>query len=281
MSTRILGETLDIHGGGKDLIFPHHENEIAQAEAATGKPFARYWMHNGFVTMDREKMSKSIGNVLNIRDLLKEYHPEVLRYFLLSIHYRSPLDFSPESIGEVENALGRFYFALDRMNRACGDASPKDVDDGRLSDDEREVRKETTLLRERFVESMDDDFNTASAIGHLFSLVKAVNRMLDAQQGAVRETGVAVLASAREALLETCGILGLLRDTPEGFAAFQEQRGLEKANIDRELIDSLVAERMAARKAKNWARADELRKQLTDMNVVIEDRPEGTVWRMA
>ena len=280
MSTRILGPTLDIHGGGKDLIFPHHENEIAQAEGVTGKQFARYWMHNGFVNMGKDKMSKSLGNVLNIRDILKVHHPEVVRFFLLSKHYRSPLDYSPEIMQEMENALERIYTAFVRLEEVCKDREQSIPSKESLNEDERDVLDRSESLTQGFMEAMDDDFNTARAIGYLFPLVKSVNRLLDASTGELSETSTAVLTAARKAIREICSILGILQAKPDDFFALKENKTLREFEIDRDEIDRLVAERSKARKEKNWTRADEIRDKLKEWNIVLEDTPEGTSWRI-
>ena len=276
MATRILGPTLDIHGGGKDLIFPHHENEIAQAEGSSGKPFVRYWMHNGFVNMNQEKMSKSLGNVLNIREILKAYHPEVIRFFLLSKHYRSPLDYSPEIMKEMKNALERVYQTLDRLDQKIDKGVTPNYDHaGALY---RDVLDKTGHLLKRMNESMDDDFNTAKAIGFIFPLLRSVNRILDELPG--NNPAPDCLAKARETVNEFGRVMGLFQAKPEDFLTFNTHRVLDDSDMDQSKVERLVRERTEARKNKNWNRADEIRDQLAKHNVVLEDRPEGTIWRI-
>lgn len=238
MGMDLLGEQFDIHGGGVDLQFPHHENEIAQSEAATGKRFANYWMHAGLLQINNEKMAKSTGNFLTIESVLKKYPAEVLRYFLLSSHYRSVLNYSDEAINNAHKALMRLYQAL------------KD------KDTEGEIEKTWV---DAFFEKMNDDFNTPEALSVLFDLSRTLNK-----------TPSASLAAT---LKHLGGILGLLQDSPQVFL----QTGLQDAK--RAHIEGLIAERLEARAQKNWARADEIRKQLLQEGVVLEDTAEGTTWR--
>jgi cysteinyl-tRNA synthetase len=256
MSETYLGETFDIHGGGKDLIFPHHENEIAQSEGATGKPFARYWMHNGFVNINQEKMSKSLGNFLMIKDILKSYHPEALRLFLLSNHYRSPIDFTDKAMDEATVALDKIYAALERTQSSAGVSGAVNGDSWN-----------------RFAEAMDDDFNTAKGIGILFDAVRNINRLLDENIDGIIET-------ERADILKMGEILGILAETPTTYFEKRKASALKKEAVDPAVIDQMVQERTDARKAKNWAKADELRKKLESMNVILEDRAGGTVWKM-
>jgi len=279
MSASIIGPTLDIHGGGKDLIFPHHENEIAQAEGATGKPFVRFWMHNGFVNMNKEKMSKSLGNVLNIRELVKLYHPEVVRFFLLSKHYRSPLDYSDEVMKEMENALGRMYKLVQRIDEAGADGSAKAP--AGIDEIEKDMTDKAESLMKEFREAMDDDFNTARAIGYLFPLVKSANRLLDEAGDSLTPDNLVALKKTRAALMEVGSLLGLLQAPPREFFGFLKDRELKEAGVDRDEIQRLVDQRAEARRSKDWARADTLRDKLSELNVIVEDRPEGPVWRFA
>ena len=265
MSSKYLGLPFDIHGGGEDLVFPHHENEKAQAEALTGGRFVNYWVHNGFVRIDQEKMSKSLGNFLTIQDILKKYHPEVLRLFLLSAHYRSPLDYNQEAMAEADEGLGRLYETLARIDSRLASAPPPA--EGPLA----VLAAET---KESFTAAMDNDFNSAQALGYLFSLARAANRGL--------ETGKRLggLEQAREALADLAGILGLLARTPEEFAAEREALLVDREGLDPAAIQALVEERTQARKDKDFARADEIRDRLTEMGVVILDSPEGTTWKL-
>lgn len=269
MSNQYLGPSFDIHGGGRDLLFPHHENERAQSIAANGGHFARYWVHNGFVTVDSEKMSKSLGNFLTIRDALKEFHPEVLRAFLLSKHYRSPVDFSKEAVMAIHSGVIRIYRTLERVEQAIGpvDRSGVVVD----------LAKEgLSPFLKRFVEIMDDDINTAGALGIIFDKVRKINRIMDSLP-AQGEKGSIQLAQEREELLIASSVLGLLEREP---AHFFEELPKEEKGIDREEIERLIAERAEARARKDWAKADSIRDKLKSMGVVVEDTPKGTIWRI-
>ena len=269
MSSHFLGESFDIHGGGKDLIFPHHENEIAQSEAAFGKPFARYWMHNGFVNINKEKMSKSLNNFLMIKDVLKTYHPETVRLFLLSNHYRSPIDFTEQAMDEARIALDKIYTTLGRIE--------KYIDGPTVNDGETPANSAWT----RFAAAMDDDFNTALGIGVLFETVRELNRKMDGytEKEPLPEEG-AFLSRTRHELLKMGQVLGILRQTPESYFEHQKNQQLDKNQINADEIDALVKERTLARREKNWARADEIRDQLQEMNIVVEDRADGPVWKV-
>lgn len=256
MAIKHLGETIDIHGGGPDLIFPHHENEIAQSEAATGKPFARFFMHVGYLNINNEKMSKSLGNFFTVREILKEYEPEVLRFLMLSSHYRSPINFSKELMEQSKNALERLYTALYAMEHL-----EKVTPERPATPEEEEYLKKLLQNKDKFIESMDDDFNTASAIAALFDLVREFNVSLNenSSREAVKKT--------KELLLELGGVLGL-------FSKFQP------ALLDEE-IERMIKERQEARKAKNYALADKIRDELRARGIIIEDTPTGTRWRRA
>jgi cysteinyl-tRNA synthetase len=270
MSNRFLGPTFDIHGGGRDLLFPHHENERAQSVAANGAEFARYWVHNGFVTVESEKMSKSLGNFLTIRDALEAYHPEVLRLFLLSKHYRSPLDFSRDAVRDLQAGLVRIYRTLQRLEERIGPEPAAVLESsGALSDE-----PEDPFLAQ-FVSLMDDDLNTAAATGLIFEKVKELNRRMDASDEG-GETGDDALADERSRLLLAAGVLGLLNRPP---AEFLEALARPAGEQDSERIERLVAERAEARRQKNWQRADEIRDELRKQGVVLEDGPGGTAWR--
>lgn len=261
MSRAFLGESFDIHGGGKDLVFPHHENEIAQSEAAFGVSFAKYWMHNGFVNINSEKMSKSLGNFLMIKDVLKNCHPEALRLFLLSSHYRNPVDYTHQYIEEAESGLEKIYAILHRIEEAGIEPTPY----GDLWD--------------RFCESMDDDFNTAKAVGFIFDSVRNTNRLLDGPD--INEADKKTVAGESFALKKIGRILGLFNESPADFLNKKKSRAIESGSIDPEEIEKLVVERRESRKAKNFARADEIRKILKERNITLEDRPDGTtVWKI-
>jgi cysteinyl-tRNA synthetase len=266
MSRRFLGETFDIHGGGKDLIFPHHENEIAQSEAAHGKPFARYWMHNGFVNIDNEKMSKSLNNFLMVKDILESYHPESVRLFLLSSHYRSPIDFSDQNLKESEKALDKIYGVLKRLDQEAG-----------LADSDRAAAAGNYW--KAFCEAMDDDFNTAKGVGILFNLVKEANRMLDEDKKSLKAKGV--LVTLITDLMQMARILGILQQPWHSFFEERANNQLRNMAISAEAIDELVAERAAARNNKDWKRADEIRNQLEEIGILLEDKDDGTHWKAA
>lgn len=251
MSTKYLGETIDIHAGGQDLTFPHHENEIAQTEAATGKPFANYWMHNGYITIDNEKMSKSKGNFFTVRDILQEYEGEVMRFFLLSGHYRSPINFSRELMDQAKNGLARMRNARSNLKHLINTGS------GSMTADEGEKFKALEAYRDKFIAAMDDDLNTADAISAVFELIKDINTYV--KDGASAEFAEKCL----NLLTELTDVLGLLQD--------KEEVGGE---VDEEL-QKLIDERQAARKAKDFKRADEIRDMLKAQGIILEDTPQG------
>ncbi len=263
MSNRYLGETFDIHGGGKDLIFPHHENEIAQSEAVHGKPFARYWMHNGFVNIDNEKMSKSLNNFLMIKDILATCHPETVRLFLLSNHYRSPIDFSDQNLKESEKALDKIYGLAKRLDESghCAVPGPDALGGSHW---------------QSFCKAMDDDFNTAKGIGILFNLVKEANRLLDDDNG--DETLAATFGAD---MIRMGGILGILQLDWRDYFDQRTHSQLEAVAFSTQEIDDLVAERTAARNRKDWKRADEIRNRLEQSGIVLEDGAQGTTWKVS
>ncbi|TSA00607.1 MAG: cysteine--tRNA ligase [Deltaproteobacteria bacterium] len=268
MSMKHLGETFDIHGGGKDLVFPHHENEIAQSEAATGKPFARYWLHNGFVNVNNEKMSKSLGNFFTLRDVLAQVKPEVLRFFLASSHYRSPIDYSDQSLTEARAGLDRLYRVREKAEacRAAG-AAPSQIPSG-------EDAAPLLSAPARFGEAMDDDFNTAAALGHLFDAIRALNRLAPAEPSLERERAGIFLAGY-ELLDPLFGVLGLLRaPSAEHF----QGAGVAGRMGEGEILAGIEARR-AARAAKQYAEADRIRKELDAAGVLLEDGKGGTTWK--
>ncbi|HMA84501.1 MAG TPA: cysteine--tRNA ligase [Desulfosalsimonadaceae bacterium] len=272
MSADYLGKSFDIHGGGKDLIFPHHENEIAQSEAAYGKSFVKYWIHNGFVNINSEKMSKSLGNFLMIKDILKTYHPESVRLFLLSNHYRSPVDFTDQAIKEASSALDKIYTLLERIESTFGEL-PATADPG------AEAETNGTEFWQSFCHAMDDDFNTAQGMGVLFDAVRQANRLLD-ESPANSAAQEKILAICRE-MLNIGNVLGLLAEIPAQYFEKQREAVLEHASVDVETIEKLVKDREAARKAKDFQTADRIRDQLKEMHIQLEDRPDGTIWRYA
>ena len=250
MSTCALGNHFDIHGGGADLQFPHHENEIAQSEGATGEPFVNVWMHNGFVRVNEEKMSKSLGNFFTVREILERYRPEEVRYFILTSQYRSPLNYDDEHLDNARGALTRFYTAL----RGLPDAGPATGTDS---------------FRERFHAAMDDDFNTPEALAVLFDLAREINRVRDQDSAQAAALGAELRALG--------GILGILQGDPEAYLrgeGLAETGGLADAEIE-----SLIEQRLAARKARDWATADRIRDELAQAHILLEDGPGGTSWR--
>ncbi|MBW2663526.1 MAG: cysteine--tRNA ligase [Deltaproteobacteria bacterium] len=268
MSVEYLGETFDIHGGGKDLIFPHHENEIAQSEGAFEKPFVNYWIHNGFVNINKEKMSKSLGNFIVLKEMIKHYHPEALRLFLLSKHYRSPVDFTDKAMNEAVSSLDKIYALIERIEKQF---EP-------LSDNDK--ARNATVFWKQFCLAMDDDFNTALGIAALLETVRSMNHLLDENKNSFSQDVEDKVRSGLSDILKMGAILGILNESPGDYFTKKRSTDLEKKSIDSEMIDSMINERIAARKAKDWSKADNIRKQLEDMGIIIEDRSEGTVWKV-
>ncbi|HET6420740.1 MAG TPA: cysteine--tRNA ligase [Geobacteraceae bacterium] len=281
MSMKYLGETLDIHGGGKDLIFPHHENEIAQSEAATGRPFVKYWLHNGFVNINSEKMSKSLGNFFTIREILEKFDRETLRLFLLTAHYRSPLDFSDQNMKEAEAGIERIYGTLARMDEVLAgkSVSGMSVDKQSLNEAELELLEKTETLLDRFGEAMDDDFNTAMALGGIFELLRCVNKVIVDSKG-FSEAIVPVLAQAKAKLLEIGTVLGSFTANPHEYLQNVKKKKSEGLGISEDEINSLIEERAQARKAKDYKRSDEIRDFLLSRNIVLLDSAQGTTWKV-
>jgi len=278
MSQKYLGETLDIHGGGKDLVFPHHENEIAQSEAATGKPFARYWIHNGFVNINKEKMSKSLGNILTLKEIFKDWRPEAIRLFLLSSHYRSPVDFSFDGLSEVKSALDRFYATLGSIQEELKGPPPsqKKFESSPIKD----ARQILESFRTKFEEAMDDDFNTAQALGHFFDLQRHLNSLLDISKKQRTEEILAMLKEGFEYFTRLGSIFGLFQEDPQNYLNEQKKEGLKRLNLAEEEILRRINERNLARKEKNWKRADEIRNDLLSKGIVLEDTSAGTIWKI-
>jgi cysteinyl-tRNA synthetase len=279
MSQKYLGDSFDIHGGGRDLIFPHHENEISQSEAATGKPFARYWIHNGFVNINKEKMSKSLGNILTIKEVLKDWHPEVIRLFLLSNHYRSSVDFSEESLGEAKSGLDRFYTTLKALQEEVANparSKPGKIDAATLS----AARQAIETFQGRVEEAMDDDFNTAQALGHFYDLQTRLNNLLTLSKGQPTEEMLPLLKKARDNFSKMGWIFGLFREDSEKYLERQRREGLKKLNLSEEEVLKGIEQRNEARKTKDWKRADEIRNDLLSKGIVLEDSPAGTIWKL-
>ena len=256
MSKKYLGEQIDIHGGGEDLIFPHHENEIAQSESCSGKEFARYWMHNAFLNIDNRKMSKSLGNFFTVREISEKYDLQVLRFFMLNAHYRSPLNFSAELMESSKNALERIQTAVDNLKFLAEHASAQE-----MTPEEAAKAEEAAKYEKAFDDSMDDDFNTADAIAAIFDLVKFANTTAD------EKSSKAYAETLREKIQGLCDIMGLITE--------------KKEELLDEDIEKLIEERQAARKAKNFARADEIRAELLEKGIVLEDTREGVKWKRA
>ncbi|MBI5844715.1 MAG: cysteine--tRNA ligase [Deltaproteobacteria bacterium] len=262
MSRERLGHSFDIHGGGSDLIFPHHENEIAQSEAAFGGTFVKYWMHNGFVNVNSEKMSKSLGNFFTVGEALKKYHPESIRLFLLSKHYRGPVDFSDAAMNDAASGLDRLYACLLRGQELTGHSAVS----GSGSWANYPIK---------FREAMDDDFNTAAALGVLFEAVRYANRLMD-EAGKLSEISI-LLKDIRE----MGGLLGLFSQNPAAYFESRKEAHAERSSVDTARIERLIAERAAARKARDFKAADEVRNRLKEMGVLIEDGPAGTTWKFS
>jgi len=283
MSMKYLGETFDIHGGGQDLIFPHHENEIAQSQACTGKLFARYWLHNGFVTVHREKMSKSLGNFFTVREILERYKPEAVKFFLLSTHYRSPIDFSEDRLEEATRALERFYNTFKDVEalqalakRSQGQGGTRRAPGPGSAEPAREnLDAEISTLKKGFEAAMDDDFNTADALGYLFEMVKRINlAVTQVRSGeSYEETTVLPLVQAVSTVKSLGRILGLFLEG-DGKAPQPGEEDLVAG-----LIEILIALRKQARQEKNWKLADQIRDRLSQLGIVLKDHPGGeTSW---
>ena len=256
MSTKYLGQPFDIHGGGRDLIFPHHENEIAQSEGATGQPLARFWIHNGFLNINQEKMSKSLGNFFTINDILKDFDAVALRHYFLSSQYRSPMDFSTEGLAEAARGTDRIYETLERVGQATGTGTPDAAVD--------------PALMESFREEMDDDFNTPRALALIFDEARALNRLLDDKK-------TKDIESRSTALRSMYDILGL---SQPGYFDRKKERFLRQSKMTAQQIGQWIAERDQARKAKNWQEADRIRGALLDKGILLEDTVKGTVWKV-
>ena len=256
MSKKYLGESIDIHAGGEDLIFPHHENEIAQSEAANGKPFAKYWMHNAFLNIDNKKMSKSLGNFFTVREISEKYDLQVLRFFMLSAHYRSPLNFSADLMEASKNGLERILTGMEKLREA-----EAKVSGGTMTAEELENQKKAMELVAKYEAAMDDDFNTADAISAIFELIKLSNSTVS---GASTKEYVSWMKNEIQRL---CDVMGIITE--------------KKAEVLDSEVEDLIAQRQAARKAKNFALADEIRGKLLDMGIVLEDTREGVKWKRA
>jgi cysteinyl-tRNA synthetase len=279
MSSRYLGETFDIHGGGKDLIFPHHENELAQSMAVSGKPLARYWVHNGFVTIQGEKMSKSLGNFLTIREMLRRFHPEVIRFLLLSRHYRSPLDYSDQAMQEAQAGLRRLYRLLEDLERPQERPQSKG-NQGLTAEIIGQAEEGVQIFQDKFLEALEDDFNTAQAIGHMHELATHLNRFMDTvKPKELKKLGV-IFSRASQLLVASGKILGCFEHPPGDYLAQEKERLVNKMGLTSEKIEAVIAARQQARQEKDWAKADTLREKLKEMHIEIKDTHQGTLWEV-
>lgn len=256
MSSKYLGEEIDIHGGGEDLIFPHHENEIAQSEAATDKPFARYWMHNAFINIDNKKMSKSEGNFFTVRDICNDYPGQVIRFFMLNAHYRSPLNFSRDLIEAAKNSLTRILTSVEQLDYLLKSSA---IMKEELSEEEKATLQEADILRGKFNEAMEDDFNTADAIAAIFELVKLANIK------STTDSSKEFITNIKDMIVSLCDILGIIAKKEE--------------EILPEEIERLIDERQQARKNKEFAKSDQIRDALLEKGIILEDTREGVKWR--
>ena len=285
MGRTFLGEQFDIHGGGKDLVFPHHENEIAQSKGSSGRPPVRYWLHNGFVNIDQEKMSKSLGNFFTLRDIYKRYLPEVLRLFLLTVHYRSPINFSYQNLDEAEKVLTRFYelFSVEEKAEKAGgsylrlaiERSPDELAEGVIDS----IIKKRPFMK-KFEAAMKDDFNSALALAHMNDELRRLNKTLGEIMKIQDETPWGEFFIDLYALKKAGQILGLFFMQPDVFKQESQRIKINELNLDVEKIEALIADRNNARSAKDWKKADACREALSKMDVMLEDTDRGTIWKV-
>jgi cysteinyl-tRNA synthetase len=271
MSSKYFGDSFDIHGGGADLIFPHHENEIAQSEAYSGRPFVKYWMHNGFITVDKEKMSKSLGNFFTIKDILDKYEPEVVRYFLLTAHYRSPIEFSDVQLNEAELSIDRYYTTVIRINDYIETAGDREK-----ITPSSELEALLASFKDKFHNAMNDDFNTALALGNIFELIREVNRFLDSKPSGQKARGLVI--HARDLLAEVGGVLNIFNKTPKEW--YSSLMKVKKIDLSENDLQERINERQKARDNKDWAAADNIRNGLADKGIILEDKKDGTAWKI-
>ncbi len=255
MANKYLGETIDIHSGGQDLIFPHHENEVAQSECANGKPFANYWMHNGYININNQKMSKSLGNFFTVRDILKQYDAEIVRFFMLSAHYRNPVNFSDVLMEQSKSAVERVYTCIDNLNFLLKNSEERDYNAA-----EKAFSDKLDQFKQKFIDAMDDDLNTADAISVIFDIVYAANTDLSNEGKNAKE----IITKTLDTIKELGAVLGLFNKS-------------ENKSLDAE-IEAMIEERNQARAEKNWAKADEIRDKLKEMHIVLKDTPMGVKW---
>jgi cysteinyl-tRNA synthetase len=277
MSQKFLGDVFDIHGGGKDLLFPHHENEIAQSEACThGKTHVRYWLHNGFVNIDNEKMSKSLDNFFTIREVLKLYHPETLRLFLLNTHYRGPINYSDANLNEARKRLDYFYETL-RKSLTILETTWEQIEDKATGEFDQHFFKEISL-RNQFIEAMDDDFNAPKAAAALSDLFCQLNHLASGSFNLTPQERTTLLRDGLRYVKEFGAVLGIWQQTPESYFAMPQGQGAEDA-LTPDRIDALLIERKEARASKDFARSDAIRDQLHNAGIEIKDTPQGTIWK--
>ena len=258
MSTKYLGQPFDIHGGGRDLVFPHHENEIAQSEGAFDCPFARYWIHNGFLNINQEKMSKSLGNIYTIREILERYEAATLRYYFLGSHYRSPIDFFDQGLEDAEKSMERIYETMDRLDRLVP------ANGGTIPDE---------AVLDEFRREMDEDFNTPRALAFIFDEIHALNRRLDEGKTAGLSARVLAMKSAGE-------VLGLFQEKAELFLSRKRERWMRNHGLSAQAIEELIQKRDRARSAQQWQEADRIRAELQERGITLEDTPGGTIWKV-
>ncbi len=272
MSEKTLELPLDIHGGGQDLIFPHHENEIAQSEAALGQEFAHYWMHNGFVQINSEKMSKSLNNFKTIRDILENRLPECLRFFLITKHYRSPIDFSFEALDEAEKSLKKIYECIAAVQEILPNLKKK----SKTWDES--IYSEYAAIKQNFFAAMYDDFNTAAAIGHIFSATRLLNRVLETKNLITAPEAEKLLKDFLEFIQDWTSILGLINDEPKKFLEELKLAHAKRLNINLAEVEKMLEQRKEARANKDFAKSDEIRDALIEMKVLVKDTAQGQTW---
>ncbi|MEI7589911.1 MAG: cysteine--tRNA ligase, partial [Deltaproteobacteria bacterium] len=279
MSQCFLGSTFDIHGGGADLIFPHHENEIAQSEGANEKTLANYWLHNGFVRISGEKMSKSLNNFLTIREMLELYHHEVLRFFMLQFHYRSPVDFSHDALAEARSALNRCYRLLEVLqNFVESSVSANDIITEKNDIENNTLFEKISMLPTNFTNAMDDDFNTAKAFGIIFDVVREVNNAIADKKFIKSTQAKLILQLAQKNIVAVGNVLGLFTCAPDEYFIQDKQRETQKLGLDLDMIETQIATRSKAREEKNWQLSDEIRNNLATLKVQLKDGSAGTTW---
>ena len=282
MSMKYLGDTFDIHGGGKDLIFPHHENEIAQSEAYTGKVFANYWIHNGFLNIDKEKMSKSLGNFFTIREILETTTPDILRFFFLNSHYHKPIDFSKENVFNAKKGFLRLCYTLARLYEIVEgkDKSKENIDIKGLSKSQKKLVKKFEEFKNNFFEAMDDDFNTAKAIGFVFDFITELNKIINTPNLQLKDDFLFFLIDVKNFFVDFSEVTGLFSLSPNDFIEKEKKQFLKENNIDLNFINNKIILREKLRNEKKWDEADLIRDELLKIGIFLEDSPKGTIWKI-